>query len=269
MSQPSTELAELPRDDAITRLVAELGPRLYNVSLRMCGTPAEAEDLVQDIFLQAWRKWDQFEGRSKVSTWLYTIAARACQRKHRRKSGEPEETLSLDGDLPSGEPLMAVIPAAGADAESEALRAEAIERVQCAIVQLPPEFRLVVIFKEVLGLSVAETAEAIGIKPETVKTRLHRARLRLRKEMVSCLPQQDAPMPSYSQQVCLDLLAAKQEALDRGEASFPVAERDISARCQSVAASLDLTQEACKQIANGQLPAGFQQRLLEGIGAAT
>ncbi len=247
------------------QLVEELGPRIYNVSLKMCRTPSEAEDLVQEIFLQVWRNWDQFEGRSKVSTWLYTIAARACQRKHRRRAGEPEEVISLDQVSPACEAQMAVIPGTTEDAVANSLRDEAIERVQDAIVNLPGDFRLPIIFKEILGLSVAETAQALGVKPETIKTRLHRARLKLRKELIAELPHRNAPMPSYSQQVCRDLLEAKQEALDRGEPSFPVGDRDISERCQAVAASLDLTQVACRKLAEGKLPPGLYQRLLDSL----
>ena len=81
--------ADLSAKQAIPLLVDAHGGRLYGLGLKLCGNPADAEDLVQEVFLQAFRKWHQFEGRSDPSSWLYTIGARACQRMHRRRSGEP------------------------------------------------------------------------------------------------------------------------------------------------------------------------------------
>lgn len=80
---------------AVSRLFEEHGARLYRLGLRFCGSADEAQDLVQEVFLQAFRKWDQFDGRSAPATWLYTIAARRCQRRHRRRAGEPRSLLSL------------------------------------------------------------------------------------------------------------------------------------------------------------------------------
>ena len=86
----------IPREEAIPRLLDLHGGRLLGLGQRICGTPEEAEDLVQEIFVQAWRKWDQFDGRSDPFVWLYTIARRICQRMHRKRAGEPERLESLD-----------------------------------------------------------------------------------------------------------------------------------------------------------------------------
>ncbi len=251
------------RDEVIPQLLATVGARMYRIGLRLCGSPEEAEDLVQEVFLQAWRNWDQFAGKSKVTTWLYTIAAHACQRMHRRRAGEPDCLASFDEFLPQSEPLTPVVLGED-DPQAEALRAEATRNVQEAIAALPGEFRLPVVFKEILGLSIAETAQALGIKPETVKTRLHRARLRLRSVLVESLPKSETPEPCYSKQVCLDLLAAKQEALDRGE-PFPVSPQTISERCRSVCQTLDLTNEACRRLADGDLPEATRRRILSSL----
>ena len=80
---------------AVGRLFEEHGARLYRLGVRFCGNADEAHDLVQDVFLQAFRSWKQFDGRSSPSTWLYTIAARRCQRRHRRRAGEPASLTSL------------------------------------------------------------------------------------------------------------------------------------------------------------------------------
>lgn len=103
---PPTNLngwTNLPAGTAIPRLLEEHGDRIYGLALRTCGNPDDAEELVQETFLNAFRRWDSFEGRSDPSTWLYTIATRACRRMHRLKSGEPRTMLSLDDLLPSHE----------------------------------------------------------------------------------------------------------------------------------------------------------------------
>ena len=94
------------------------------------------QDLVQETFLQAFRKWDQFEGRSAPSSWLYTIAARICQRRNRLRSGEPAKVESLSELLPSGQPRVATIPSFDDSQLDEQLRREAQERVDRALAKL-------------------------------------------------------------------------------------------------------------------------------------
>ena len=81
---------------AVQELMESDGRKMYGLALKLCRNPSEAEDLVQDTFLQAFRKWDQFEGRSEPTTWLYTIASRLCQRRQRPRSGEPRRLESPD-----------------------------------------------------------------------------------------------------------------------------------------------------------------------------
>jgi RNA polymerase sigma-70 factor, ECF subfamily len=250
-----------PREQAIPRLLDMHGGRLYGLALRLCKNPQDAEDLVQETFLQAFRKWDQFAGRSTPMTWLYTIAARLCQRLHRRRAGEPKHMESWEELLPFGERKMAVLPSSHDDHGEGLLQEAGRERVEEAIVALPVTFRLPLVLKEIVGLSVVEVAEILGLKEATVKTRVHRARLRLRQAVEAGLPLKEGPPPLYSKQVCLDLLRAKQEALDRG-VEFPQAKEIICERCHAVFATMDLAQEVCKQIGDGELPEELRQLLL-------
>ncbi len=249
----SNDSSDLPREVAVPRLVETHGGRLRSLALRFCGNPEEADDLVQEVFLQAWRKWDQFEGRSAPLTWLYTIAARACQRRQRRRSGEPEQTLSLDETLAFGGARIGVVPSAGDGPLDAVVRREGRQRIETAIAALPEAFRMPVVLKEIVGLSVAEVADVLGIPAATVKTRLHRARLRLRQALESVLPQQEVAPAVYSRQVCLDLLEAKQAAMDRGiEYVFP--DGVVCERCSTVFAGMDLARDLCRDIGGGGLP---------------
>lgn len=263
----STSLDEwaIPREQAIPRLLEMHGGRLYTLGVRLCKNPQDAEDLVQETFLQAFRKWDQFAGRSNPVTWLYTIASRLCQRLHRRRAGEPKHMESVDEMLPFGESKMAVLPSAGDDSLDEQLRREGQERVGEAIASLPVTFRLPLVLKEIVGFSVAEVAGILGVKEATVKTRVHRARLRLRQAVETALPRKEGPPPAYSKQVCLDLLRAKQEALDRG-AEFPRAKEIICERCQVVFASMDLAQDLCLHMGEGELPEELRTLVLARVG---
>lgn len=246
-------LQDAPADVAVSELMKRHGGRLYSLGVRFCGNDDEARDLVQDTFLLAFRKWDQFEGRSDPATWLYRIAARACQRRHRKRAGEPRQLEPLEKLLPSGERTVVDVPSSE-DGPLELLeRHESEEAVDSAIATLPETFRLPFVLKEIMELSVAEVARILGVKEATVKTRLHRGRLQVAKELRRRLPKKAAPPPDHSRRMCLDLLRAKQEAMDRG-VELPVPREELCARCRSLFATLDLGQEVCRHLGNGELP---------------
>jgi RNA polymerase sigma-70 factor, ECF subfamily len=253
-----------PPDDsraAVARLLDEHGGKIYGLGLRLCGSPQDAEDLVQETFLRALRKWHTFEGRGEPSSWLFTIAARVCRRRHRRRSGEPRRLESLDELLPSPlDPSVPDLPAADASPLDEQLRREVRETVEGALGRLPMALRLPVLLKEVADLSLAEIAQVLGLKEATVKTRVHRGRLALRRELDRRLPRRPAAPPDHSRSMCLDLLQAKQEALDRG-VELPLAPDELCSRCRSLFATLDLARDACRQLRAGELPASVRALL--------
>jgi len=240
------------------------GRKMYGLALKLCRNQAEAEDLVQDTFLQAYRKWDQFEGRSEPTSWLYTIASRLCQRRQRPRSGEPRRMESLTDLLPVGESMIPEIPASTDSPLDEQLRKEAQEQVERALAALPVHHRLPLVLKDIAELSVSEVAEVLGIKPATVKTRVHRARLALRRALAEVLPKMHSEPPDHPQRVCLDLLQAKQEALDRG-AAFPVPPEELCSRCQSLLSTLDLAHEVCSELDLERLPEELRRSILEGL----
>jgi RNA polymerase sigma-70 factor (ECF subfamily) len=249
---------------AIQHLVDEYGGQLYQLGYRFCGSRDEAEDLVQEVFLNAFRSWGQFRGDADVKTWLYRIAARACQRMHRKRAGEPEHIGSLESMLPFGQPRVAVVPADQDDVVQEQIRSEAREQLVQAIAQLPDEFRVPLILKEIVGCSLREVAQILDLEEGTVRSRVHRARLKLRAAIDEVIPRSStpAPPPAYDEQTCLDLLDAKQAALDRG---VPFDSSVICERCRSVFASLDLTQQICQDLSSGSLPDDVRSRLVKRI----
>jgi RNA polymerase sigma-70 factor, ECF subfamily len=253
-----------PARIALEELVEKHGGLIYALGLRFCGDADEARDLVQDTFLLAFRKWEQFEGRSEPTTWLYRIAARACQRRHRRRSGQPRRMEPLESLLPSGERLVVEVPAEGEDPFELLERKEARDAVEKAVATLPEMFRLPLVLKEILEMPVEDVARTLGLKENTVKTRLHRARLSVAKALRKKLPLKTAPPPDHSRRMCLDLLKLKQESLDRG-VPFGVPPDEICYRCRSLFTTLDLGGEACRRLREGGLPESVRAAVLADL----
>ena len=271
MPSPSDSLAPpapgTPAREAVTRLIELYAPQIHALATRVCGSLDEGEDLVQEVFLRALKGWPTFEGRSSVKTWLYTIAVNTCRRMHRTRSGEPSDIGSLHDLLPFGDPLIAAIPGDDESPEQLGIRAEARRRLEEEITRLPDEFRLPLVLKEIAGLSVPEIAQILGLEPGTARSRVHRARLKLRAAIDRALPRLPEPAPPtpYPEQTCLDLLDAKMSALDRGA---PFETDVICQRCRSVFASLDLTGRICRELGEGILPEGLRERLLASVAQA-
>jgi len=259
----------LPRELAIPQLLEEHGGMVFSLGRRMCNSTEEAEDLVQETFLQAFRSWGQFEGRSSVKTWLYTIAMRTCQRLHRLRAGQPLRMGSLESLLPMGEPTMGMVDLDADSPLDTQLRLEGKKQIEEAILELPLEFRVPVILKDILGFSIKEVADITGLKEATVKTRVHRARLRLRQAMESILPRKEVPPAEYPMQVCMDLLRLKQEAIDRGERSHPKLDNLVCLRCNVLFSTLDCTIEACQELSEGRMPKQLRDRILVHFHAET
>ena len=115
------------------------------------------------------------------------------------------------------------------------------------------------VLKDIVGLPLKEVAAILGLKVGTVKTRLHRARLKLRQSLEAVLPRRLGEPAAYSKQVCLDLLRAKQESLDHG-VDFPL-DDVLCERCQSVFGSMDLVSTHCRDLARGELPAALRRAI--------
>lgn len=263
------DLSGLDASSAITRLIDAYGGRIHALALRLCGHQEDARDMVQEVFLQAFRKWSTFRGDADPGTWLFAIALRSCKDRARRKGGINRRIPALSQLMPWSESTVMEIAAAPDGSVDRAERDEAIERVQRSIASLPEHLRAPLMLKEVLGIDVREVGEVLGLAENTVKSRLHRARLALRKALTSVSSSVEAPAPIYEKQVCLDLLKAKMSALDRGLTgpASKIPQAELCDRCRAVFKELDLVQDACARLSEGRLPAGVRTALIRAINA--
>lgn len=270
IAAPDQPKAGSPASVAIPKLVDLHGPRLFSLASRLCGNAADAEDMVQDVFMQAHRKWHTFHGDANPGTWLYAIAAHSCKARMRRKGGVDRRMPAMSQLLPWNETRNADLDAAdgrnSAGPVAQAIERESSKAVHEAILTLPEHFRVPLVLKEMLELSIEEVAGALHVKPETVKTRVHRARLLLRKAIMDRprLPTRVAQAPTYEKQVCLDLLKAKLDAMDSGR-GFPIGQSVVCERCRAVFAELDLAQNTCARLADGSMPARVRAAILGAI----
>jgi RNA polymerase sigma-70 factor (ECF subfamily) len=174
-------LARLRAGDAraFEELVTTYQHRVFAVSLRMLSNRAEAEEIAQETFLRAHRALAEFRGEARLGTWLYAIASRLCL--NRLASGPRRHERSDDIALSQA-------PAEGADAVGALERDELAAALHEAVAALPEERRIVVVLRDLEGLSYEDIGEVLGVPLNTVRTRLHRARLDLKAKLERWLP---------------------------------------------------------------------------------
>ena len=179
----SLELLRTGDRAEIARLVDTYSAQIYRLGLKMLSNAQDAEDVLQNTFMKAMQALPGFEGRSSLSTWLYRIAVNEALMIIRR--GKPEvDVVSRSDAEDEPEDLLTSFTDWCCLPEGELMSSEALLYLDEAVQTLSEKLRLVFILRDLEGLSIRETSEALDISEATVKTRLLRARLQLR-EMLS------------------------------------------------------------------------------------
>ncbi|MBN2148540.1 MAG: sigma-70 family RNA polymerase sigma factor [Anaerolineales bacterium] len=165
-----------------SRLVDTYSANIYRLALKMLDQPQDAEDVLQETYLKAYKHLKSFDGRSKLSTWLFRIATNeALMLLRRRRTDVLSIEEPTEGEESEQEPLQVVdwccLP------EDELLTAEARSMLDLAVDKLPHSLRVVFLLRDIEDLSTLETADVLGLSETAVKTRLSRARMRLREEL--------------------------------------------------------------------------------------
>lgn len=170
--------------ETFARMVDIYSPNIYRLALRMMGDPAEAEDILQETFMNAFRSLPKFEGRSSLGTWLYRIASNQALMRLRKNTplqiSVDEPITSRDGgEIPRQLIDWCCLP------EKEFVKSETMQELETALQTLSSGLRSAFILRDIHSLSTRETAELLNISEAAVKTRLLRARLKLREELSS------------------------------------------------------------------------------------
>ena len=187
MTEPERTLLRRLRDRderAFRELLEGHRDRVYNITYRMLGNRAEAEDVAQEVFITVFKTIDTFREESKFSTWLYRVTVNHCKnrikylaRRHDRDRDELDETSqSANGAIAGSSPLTPQPDRALDGKQMEVILQKAIET-------LDDDHRIVVVLRDVEDLSIEEICDITGLPDGTVKSRLHRARLALRKKL--------------------------------------------------------------------------------------
>ncbi len=180
----TVDLAALQQKDkhAFAQVLDENSERIYRLALKMVGDVQDAEDILQETFIKAFNNIDKFEGRSKISTWLYRIAVNESLMLLRKRKGD---TMQLDKEIETdqGDSIPRQIVDWCCLPEKELMSSEARQHIKDAIKTLSDANRAAFLLRDVEGLSTKEAAETLNISESALKVRLMRARMQLREEL--------------------------------------------------------------------------------------
>lgn len=170
-------------DQALEALLVRAQEIAYRFSRVVCGARAsDAEDAMQEALINVYRRAGEIREPKAFRAWLYRTVKNACLISRRRRVHEPGRLLSLDELMPRQE---FPVPSLGRSPEQLAMDSRTRAALRKALAALPPAFRMTVFLRDIEGLSTREVAEVMGVSEDNVKTRLHRARLQLRRELES------------------------------------------------------------------------------------
>ena len=174
---------------AVADLAAAYGPRIYQLALRYMKNPEDAEEVAQDVLLKVHRKIDLFRGDSALSSWIYRITFNAAMSRLRNsKFSRPAEVPAEDAlRATAGDGERMRMPREAADwsslADEAVLRSQLRARLDDAMKDLPAIYRVPVLLRDIQGLTTEEASAVLKVKTQTLKSRLHRGRLALRKKL--------------------------------------------------------------------------------------
>jgi RNA polymerase sigma-70 factor (ECF subfamily) len=248
---------------ALEAFVERHQARVLRFGLKMCRDAEDARDVAQETLLAAARGIARFRNASSPSTWLYTIARSFCIKKRRRSRFAPAALVSLDAE---GRKAAADVPDLRRDPEQELDDRRLAAALDAAISALDPKYREILVLRDVEGMAATEVAEVTGLRVEAVKSRLHRARLRVRERLAPLLGRMPAPDSACPDTVGL-LSRHLEDELDAR--SCAEMERHLAAcpRCAAACDSLRRVLSLCRSSAVPEVPPDLQESVRAGIRA--
>jgi RNA polymerase sigma-70 factor (ECF subfamily) len=185
--EQAVQLLQRGDDAALEQALALLQNTVFSFSMRVCGQREDAEDTMQEVLLKSVPHLPKFDSPKALVVWLYKVAKNRCLMSRRRSKFAPNLDLSLEELMPDRKELEQLGTDGSINPEAFAIRSEEARRLRDAIQRLPPQYRIVLVLRDMEGLTDEEAAEITGLRSGTVRVRLHRARLYVRKELMKGL----------------------------------------------------------------------------------
>jgi RNA polymerase sigma-70 factor, ECF subfamily len=184
-----------PEIEQVVRLIQQGNPQsleealallqntVFSFSMKVCGQRQDAEDTMQEVLLKSVPNLPKFDSPRALMVWLYKVAKSRCLMSRRKSKFAPKQALSLEELMPDRQEREQLSGNAEPTPETILMRRENAKRLRYAVQQLPPEYRLILVLHDMEELSDEDIAEITGLRPGTIRVRLHRARLFVRKEL--------------------------------------------------------------------------------------
>ena len=223
---------------------------MYRYSLRMCGNEPDAQDVLQETLLTAFRQLASFRGEGELSTWLYQIARSFCIKQRRRRGAGGGEHLPLEA------PEVATLASASPAGDTQAHARELAQLLRAAMESLPLEQREALVLRDVEDLSAEQAAAVAGVEVGALKSRLHRGRLALRAQLSAVLEAGTARLPC--QGLARELAAYVSSDIDQAACTAVEAHLDSCPLCGATGDALKRTVSLCRSIPGGEVPAAVK-----------
>jgi RNA polymerase sigma-70 factor, ECF subfamily len=254
-------ISELKKGDpgSMERALALLQQTAFSFSLKVCGHREDAEDTAQETLLRTVPRLPQFDSPQALAVWLYKVARSRCLMSRRRSKFAGKQELSLDDMLPDRKELEALTASRESGPEQQLLREESREELQAAVLKIPPDFRMVLVLHDMEELSTDEVAQITGLRPGTVRVRLHRARVFLRNQLARKVKGPAGRSKAQPSARCKRLFALLSDYMDQ-EIDPALCENveghlDDCSPCKAYLASLEETVRRCQRHCTEELKA--------------
>jgi len=168
---------------ALEKALELLQGTVFSFSMKVCGQREDAEDTMQEVLVKALPYLPKFESPRALLVWLYKVAKNRCLMTHRKSKFAPKQDLSLDELMPDRHELANLAKEGPVNPESLAIRSQQARRLREVIQELPPQYRIVLVLRDMEGLTDEEVGDITGLRPGNVRVRLHRARLFVRQKL--------------------------------------------------------------------------------------
>jgi RNA polymerase sigma-70 factor (ECF subfamily) len=179
----ATDLLRRNTPEAVEEAIGLLQNTVYSFSMKVCGHPEDAEDTMQEVLYRSMGYLTKVLEPQALAVWLYTVTRNRCWRMRRKGAYAPTHTVSLDELMPDDAELGRLLQDSGQGPEGDLLQSERAGLLHQAVLRVPPVLRMVLVLHDMEELTTEQVAQILGLKPGTVRVRLHRAHLWVRKEM--------------------------------------------------------------------------------------